>query len=222
MYLRGSGGRPMRWMMRSCSACNSASSGEGAPRATLAWGLFGPSEVSRAGRSWRPARRTRPAVAATLRPATGGRVLAGRCHIARCQEAINVARRRHRARSRRRRRVGRDWCGRGGAWGERDRLVAEESLVRHGSRGTRGNLPLLVDAQAHVEISGLVEIHRVDIPDLHTGEVHGLSRLHVLPPCEARVLGIRLVEAAPRERQRASHPTGTRDQGEGTDDDGLT
>ena len=43
VYLRPSGGRPMRWKMRSCSACSSLSAGVASMLATMACGLPVPS-----------------------------------------------------------------------------------------------------------------------------------------------------------------------------------
>ena len=43
VYLRPSGGRPMRCIRRSCSACSSVSGGDGSTRATMACGLRVPS-----------------------------------------------------------------------------------------------------------------------------------------------------------------------------------
>jgi hypothetical protein len=49
----------MRWMMRSCSACSSASAGEGTTRATMACGFRVPSEPTESMRTRKGPRRTR-------------------------------------------------------------------------------------------------------------------------------------------------------------------
>lgn len=64
------GGRPMRWISRSCSACNSVSAGDGSTVATIACGFLVPSAPMPVIFTGKAPRRTRHRLSATASAST--------------------------------------------------------------------------------------------------------------------------------------------------------